>query len=144
MSTLFEQLQQRHRAAKLGKSEFAPAYTLILGELSRLKGTKDPWTQVLQTGNPSDEVTQNVLETMRKSEQERVRLGGAEDLVLMVVLDKEYPPAEIASEETIRQWLTDNVDFSSLQNKMMAIGLLKKEFGKSLDGKLASDIVKSM
>lgn len=72
-------IRERQVDARKNNLPTKAAYTLIISEIDRLKGNKDPWTQTLQTGNPSDEVVIKVMERMLKSELERVKLGGTPD-----------------------------------------------------------------
>jgi len=44
--------------------------------------------------------------------------------------------------ENIKDWIADNVDFSSLRNSMQAIGLVKKQFGADcIDGEAVKNLI---
>jgi len=54
---------------------------------------------------------------------------------------KQYIPQPI-SEEELLMWISNHIDFSSLKNKMQAIGIIKNHFGTKADGKMISSIIK--
>jgi uncharacterized protein len=53
-----------------------------------------------------------------------------------------YLPRQVAREEIV-DWVRGNIDFSQFKNKMQAMGVIMKHFGKTADGKLVNDILKS-
>jgi uncharacterized protein YqeY len=53
-----------------------------------------------------------------------------------------YLPRQVAREEIV-DWVRGNIDFSQFKNKMQAMGLIMKHFGKTADGKLVNDILKN-
>ena len=79
---------------------------------------------------------------LKKMEKSEVEMGDKGDSRFISVL-REYIP-QMLSREDIEKWIQENVDFTALKNKMQAVGLVKKEFGEQVDGKLVSDIVKGM
>jgi uncharacterized protein YqeY len=52
-----------------------------------------------------------------------------------------YLPRQVAREEIV-DWVRGNIDFSRFKNKMQAMGVIMKHFGKTADGKLVNDILK--
>jgi hypothetical protein len=52
-----------------------------------------------------------------------------------------YLPRQVAPEEIV-DWVRGNIDFSQFKNKMQAMGVIMKHFGKTADGKLVNDILK--
>ncbi len=62
------------------------------------------------------------------------------DSSLGVVLQP-FLPTEMSREDIIG-WIKENVDFSNLKNKMMAVGIAKKALGTNADGKLISQVVR--
>ena len=96
-------IRQKQVDARKNNLPTKGAYTLIISEIDRLKGNKDPWTQTLQTGDPSDDVVIKVMEKMLKSELERVKLGGEPDYPLQEVLNDLLPKVEVMSEQTAAQ-----------------------------------------
>jgi len=53
-----------------------------------------------------------------------------------------YLPRQAAREEIV-EWVRGNIDFSQFKNKMQAMGVIMKHFGKTADGKLVNDILKN-
>jgi uncharacterized protein YqeY len=53
-----------------------------------------------------------------------------------------YLPRQVAREEIV-DWVRGNIDFAQFKNKMQAMGVIMKHFGKSADGKLVNDILKN-
>jgi hypothetical protein len=53
-----------------------------------------------------------------------------------------YLPRQVAREEIVG-WVRGNIDFSQFKNKMQAMGVIMKHFGKTADGKLVNDILKN-
>ena len=53
-----------------------------------------------------------------------------------------YLPRQVAREEIV-DWVRSNIDFSQFKNKMQAMGVIMKHFGKTADGKLVNDILKN-
>ena len=60
----------------------------------------------------------------------------------MCIRDRTYLPRQVAREEIV-DWVRGNIDFSQFKNKMQAMGVIMKHFGKTADGKLVSDILKN-
>jgi hypothetical protein len=52
-----------------------------------------------------------------------------------------YLPRQ-ASREEIVAWTQANIDFAQFKNKMQAMGVIMKHFGKTADGKLVNQILK--
>jgi uncharacterized protein YqeY len=53
---------------------------------------------------------------------------------------RNYMPEALTDEE-IENWLRENIKWEELKNKMMAIGIINKEFGSRVDGKLVKEII---
>jgi len=53
-----------------------------------------------------------------------------------------YLPRQVEREEIV-DWVRGNIDFSQFKNKMQAMGVIMKHFGKTADGKLVNDILKN-
>jgi len=56
---------------------------------------------------------------------------------------EDYLPEPI-SEEELRQWIINNLDFLNYKNKMQAMGDIMKFFGAKIDGKMAKKILKDL
>jgi hypothetical protein len=52
-----------------------------------------------------------------------------------------YLPRQASAEE-ITAWIRANIDFGQFKNKMQAMGMIMKHFGKTADGKLVNQILK--
>ena len=52
-----------------------------------------------------------------------------------------YLPRQVPQEEIIA-WTKANIDFGRFKNKMQAMGVIMKHFGKTADGKLVNQILK--
>ncbi len=111
----------------------------ILGEFSRLKGTKDGKTYIGST--LTDEQSIRVL----------VGIIAGEDKLLAIVkgststlkpLCESYLPKKATEEEVLA--FINTIDFSQLKNKMMAVGTIKKHFGTACDGKMVSGLVQNL
>jgi uncharacterized protein YqeY len=55
---------------------------------------------------------------------------------------EEYLPRQ-ASEEEIRNWINENIDFSSFGNKMQAMKPIMTHFGSAVDGNIVKKILQS-
>jgi len=126
-------------ARKKGNKNIAEVLKIILGEFARLKGTKDGKDYI--TGNLNDIQAERVLNQIIKSEEKTIELTGIDNSFLLTIA-KAYVPEKIGEEE-VRTFI-DTIDFTALQNKMQAVGIVKKHFGQSVDGKMVSIIIKAM
>ncbi len=52
-----------------------------------------------------------------------------------------YLPRQVSREEIVA-WTRANIDFGRFKNKMQAMGMIMKHFGKTADGKLVNQILK--
>ena len=52
-----------------------------------------------------------------------------------------YLPRQVSQEEIVA-WTKANIDFDRFKNKMQAMGVIMKHFGKTADGKLVNQILK--
>jgi len=109
---------------------------VILGEIQRDKHKKT-----------DDESILKVLKQLKKLELEKIELFQKEcknpsmDFIKQV---EKYLPEEVSKEEIIT-YINNNINFSKLKNKMMAIGIVKKHFSdKNIDGKLVKEIIEKM
>jgi hypothetical protein len=53
-----------------------------------------------------------------------------------------YLPRQ-ATQEEIVAWVRQHIDFSTFKNRMQAMGVIMKHFGKSADGKLVNQILQN-
>jgi uncharacterized protein YqeY len=52
-----------------------------------------------------------------------------------------YLPRQVSREEIVA-WIKANIDFGQYKNRMQAMGVIMKRFGKTADGKLVNQILK--
>jgi uncharacterized protein YqeY len=52
-----------------------------------------------------------------------------------------YLPRQVSREEIVA-WIKANIDFGQYKNRMQAMGVIMKHFGKTADGKLVNQILK--
>jgi len=128
-----------NKARKEGNTDLANDLKVIMGELARLKGTKIGKSYVI--GIPTDEQVIMVLTGIIKAEDKTAELTKSAQSTLKLVATS-YMPTQI-SEEELKDYI-NTIDFSKLKNKMQAIGIVKKHFGSSVDGKLVSDVIRSL
>ena len=126
-------------AVKDGYSETATNLKYILGEFSRLKGTKDGKSYVSDT--LTDEQAIRVLTGIITGEEKLLELVKDTSSTLKPLAEKYLPKK--ATRQEVLEFIT-TIDFSKLKNKMMAVGITKKYFGTSGDGKMISDIIQNI
>ncbi len=54
-----------------------------------------------------------------------------------------YLPKQ-ASEDEIRKWIQENIDFSKFKNKMQAMKPIMAHFGSSADGNMVKNILQTI
>lgn len=111
----------------------------ILGEFSRMKGTKAGKDYVGDT--LSDEKAVKVIKGIMNEESKLNAILGRETSDFLILLNNFLP--EEVTEREITEWINYNVDFSKLKNKMQAVGMVKNHFGVNVDGKMVSNIIKN-
>lgn len=92
--------------------------------------------------NLNDDQAVKVIKKMIKSEQETLSHSGEESSSYLRFLETLVP--EMASEDEIRNWIEENIDFSKLKTKPQAIGVVMKHYGLRADGKVVKNIVMSI
>ncbi len=50
----------------------------------------------------------------------------------------------MATDEEVKKWIEQNIDFSQFKNKMQAMGLIMKHFGSLADGNMVRKILQEM
>lgn len=111
----------------------------ILGEFSRLKGTKDGKDYVGDV--LTDEQALRVLKGIVSGEDKLLELVPGTISTLKPLAEK-YLPKQVSREDLLTFIAT--IDFSQLKNKMMAVGIVKKHFGTNVDGKMVNDIIQNI
>ncbi len=136
--TIFETLRQDLKVAMKEKTSNLTDIKYILAEFSRLKGTKDGKTIIGDV--LTDEQVIRVLNNIIAGENKVLELVPNSTSTLKPLCES-YLPQKATEEEVIA--FLDTVDFSTLRNKMQAVGLAKKYFGTAADGAMIGEIVKN-
>lgn len=90
----------------------------------------------------SDEQVIAIIKKLIKSERELLAASGEEKSDYISVLE-DYLPRQV-SEEEIREWVSENIDFSSYKNKMQAMRPIMAHFGSGADGNSVKRILQEM
>ncbi len=82
-----------------------------------------------------------IIQSLVKSEHIvlEARRQASSDYLLML---EAYLPRQ-ATQEEIVAWVRENIDFATFKNRMQAMGVIMKHFGKSADGKLVNHILQN-
>ena len=126
MSNLLENLRADMKRSMTTDKERLGVLRVIVGE-----------TQRSVKKDLSDD---EIIKMLKKMEKSEVEMGDKGDSRFISVL-REYIP-QMLSREDIEKWIQENVDFTALKNKMQAVGLVKKEFGEQVDGKLVQEVAR--
>lgn len=129
---LKEQLQKdRNIALKKGDKEKVNAIKYILGEIDRQNSKEVSDDKIIGIIKKS---VQNELELV-KSKNEKT----SNFIEIMSV----YLPEQI-SEDEIKNWIFENINFSKYKNKMQAMKPIMQHFGKSVDGAAVRNILENI
>ena len=104
------------------------ALRVILGELSRAV------TKVLE-----DKEVVRILKKLVKSEKELLNKREEQDSEYLQIIESYLP--QMASEEQIKSWIRENIDFSQFVNRMQAMGPIMNHFGETADGNSVKTIL---
>ena len=111
----------------------------ILGEFSRLKGTKDGKDYISDV--LTDEQAIRVLKGIVSGEEKLLELV-PNTVSTLKPLAETYLPKKATREELLTFIAT--IDFSQLKNKRQAVGIVKKHFGVAADGQMINDIIQNI
>lgn len=89
---------------------------------------------------PDQQVTA-IIRKLIKSEKELLAVSGSDDSGFIEILE-EYLPQQ-ASEEDIRSWIAEHIDFSQFKNRMQAMKPIMAHFGGNVDGNTVKKILQS-
>ena len=129
-----EQIKQDLKQAMKDKDEEKKnTLRIIIGEFGRAEAKE-----------LSDDEVIKIVRKLIKSEQESLEQSGksASDSRYIQILESYLP--QMASDEEIRQWITENIDFSHYKNKMQAMRDIMAHFGARADGNQVKQILQSM
>ncbi len=118
-------------AMKAKEEEKKSALRVILGEMSRLESKE-----------LSDDDVVRLLKKLVKSEKEVLEKKGGQSSSYLEIIESYLPKP--ASEDDIRKWIADNIDFAQFRNKMQAMGAIMKHFGSLADGNMVKSILSSL
>lgn len=129
-----EQIKQDLKQAMKEKdAEKKNTLRIIIGEFGRAEAKE-----------LSDDEVVKIVRKLIKSEQESLEQSGksVSDSRYIQILESYLP--QMASDDEIRQWIADNIDFSNYKNKMQAMRDIMAHFGASADGNQVKQILQSM
>ena len=89
-----------------------------------------------------DDQVIGIIKKLLKSERELLAASGQSSSDFIEVLEG-YLPKQ-ASEEEIRKWIQENIDFSVFKNKMQAMKPIMAHFGSSVDGNTVKKILQTI
>ncbi len=87
----------------------------------------------------TDDDIVGIIQGLVKSERMVLEARNEESSAYLTILQLYLP--RMASREEVIAWISDNIDFSEFKNKMQAMGLIMKHFGKQADGKMVNEIL---
>ena len=129
-----EQIKQDLKQAMKDKDEEKKnTLRIIIGEFGRAEAKE-----------LSDDEVIKIVRKLIKSEQESLEHSGksASDSRYIQILESYLP--QMASDEEIRRWIAENIDFSHYKNKMQAMREIMAHFGPAADGNQVKQILQSM
>jgi uncharacterized protein YqeY len=144
--TLLEKIRQDLKKAMLTKDPLVRnAMRLIMAEFPKLTVplTLESGKKTTRLKKP-EEITNDeiigIINGLVKSEQTVLEAKKESTSEYLEIL-KSYLP-KMVSREDIMAWVKENIDFSQYNNKMQAMGIIMKHFGKTADGKQVNQILK--
>ena len=126
--------QQMHKdliaAMKAKDNDKKEAIRIIMGEFGRQDAKELGDDQVIA-----------IVKKLIKSEKELLAAKGEEESVYIKVLEGYLP--QQASEDEIRAWIEENIDFSTFGNFMQAMKPVMQHFGASADGNTVKKVLQT-
>ena len=111
----------------------------ILGEFSRLKGTKDGKEYIGSVLTDTQVI--RVMRGIVAGENKLIELV-PNTVSTLIPLIETYLPKQVSTEELLN--FISTIDFSKLINKMQAVKIIKAHFGETVDGKVVSELIQKM
>lgn len=87
----------------------------------------------------SDDDILGIIQGLAKSEKTVLEMKKEAGSDYLRMLERYLP--SMATREEIRQWITENIDFSDFKSPMQAMGPIMKHFGKLADGKRVKEVL---
>jgi hypothetical protein len=129
---LKEQLQKdKNIALKKGDKEKVNAIKYILGEIDR-QNSKEV----------SDDKIIGIIKKSVQNELELVKSKNEKTSNFIEIMSVYLP--EQTSEDEIKNWIFENINFSKYKNKMQAMKPIMQHFGKSVDGAAVRNILENI
>jgi uncharacterized protein YqeY len=146
--TLLAKVKQDLKTAMLNKNEETRnAMRQIMAEFPKLtvpltleSGKKS--TRLKKPEEISNDDIIGIINGLVKSEQTVLEIKKEATSQYLEILQLYLP--KMVSREKILAWIKDNIDFSQYKNKMQAMGIIMKHFGKTADGKQVNQILQEI
>ena len=144
-ASLLDKLRADLKQAMLNKDvEARSAIRQIMAEFPKLtmpitleSGKKT--TRLKTNEEITDDDIIGIIQGLTKSERIMLEAKKEESSEYLNILESYLP--RMASREEIIAWIKENIDFSEFKNKMQAMGVIMKHFGKQADGKMVNQIL---
>lgn len=128
--TIQEQMKKDLTQAMKDKDEEKKsALRVVMGEFGRAE------TKIL-----GDDAVEKILKKLVKSEMETLERSGRGTASRYIDILESYLP-KMASDEEIRKWISEHIDFSNYKNKMQAMKDIMAHFGSRADGSRVKEIL---
>jgi len=143
--SLLEKLKADLKKAMLNKDpEARSAIRLIMAEFPKLTIplTLESGKKTTRLKKPEEITNDEIVGIIRglvKSEHIMLEAKKEESSAYLEILETYLP--KMVDRDEIVTWIKANVDFSQFNNKMQAMALIMKHFGKTADGKMVNQIL---
>jgi uncharacterized protein YqeY len=146
--TLLAKVKQDLKTAMLNKNEETRnAMRQIMAEFPKLtvpltleSGKKS--TRLKKPAEISNDDIIGIINGLVKSEQTVLEIKKEATSEYLEILQLYLP--KMVSREEILAWIKENIDFSQYKNKIQAMGIIMKHFGKTADGKQVNQILQEI
>ncbi len=126
---LQDKIKNDLRIAMKEKNDFKKCVIrIIMGEMARK--TKKEF---------DDKEVISIIKKLVNSEKEFLKSKSQDTSDFLIILESYLP--KLVSEETIKSWIKDNINFSEFKNKMQAMSPIMNNFGISADGNIVKKIL---
>lgn len=119
-------------AMKAKDEEKKSALRIVIGEFGRAENKE-----------LSDDDVVRTLKKLIKSERETLEQSGQPGVNRYIEILESYLP-KMATDDDIRNWIAQNIDFSAYKNKMQAMRDIMSHFGSSADGNRVKEILQKI
>ncbi|MFP3998897.1 MAG: GatB/YqeY domain-containing protein [Desulfobacterales bacterium] len=134
MATIQERMKQDlAKAMKEKDTELKNTIRIVMGEFGRAEKKQLDDAEVVK-----------ILQKLVKSERESLQHSGknvSESRYIQIL--ESYLP-RMATDDEIRQWIAENIDFSQYKNKMQAMRDIMAHFGPLAEGGRVKKILEEM